>query len=309
MEAEHRLTIVQARFIACLAAAGVAWAAHATEGGTTAFPNGGDDFLVAAMPPPGFYAQVYATRYTADRLTGDSGDLPLERFALRVNAMTPRLDWVKAVSVLGADRWGTLVVVPYLDIDLALAPAPGVQVSGSRKGFGDLTFGNGLHWTLGDFEMVNALDLVIPSGSYDRVRFVNPGRNQWVLRLNHMGTWIVARSWDVSYRIHWDHNFENPETHYRSGQTAYLNYAIGWKPTPATTLGFAGYVLKQVTDDRGAGAPVDGNRLGARGFGPAAKHFFDSGIAVTAKYFRGQAARNGPRGDSFWLYLSFPVGA
>ena len=60
----HRLLLVLA------AAPGVVFA---TEGGTTAFPNGGEDFLVAAMPPPGWYGIVYFNRYTADRLADDAG--------------------------------------------------------------------------------------------------------------------------------------------------------------------------------------------------------------------------------------------
>jgi hypothetical protein len=283
-------------------------AAFATEGGTTSFPNGGEDFLVAAMPPPGIYSIVYATRYSADRLAGPSGDLPLDRFRLRVNAITPRLDWVKPATWLGADRWGTLLILPYLDINLALSPAPGVQLAASRRGLGDLTFGNGLHWTLGDFQMVNAIDVVAPTGSYSASRLVNAGRNQWVGRANHMGTWLTAH-WDFSYRIHHDYNFENPDTGYRSGQTVYLNYAFGWKATPATTIGMTGYVLRQITDDHGPDAPRDGNRLGSRGIGPALKHFFPGGVFVTAKYLREQSARNGPRGEQFWLYLGFPLSA
>src|SRR5258708_326111 len=298
---------MSARVISCLVACTVACAVDATEGGTTSFPNGGEDFLVAAMPPPGFYSQVYAPRSGAAGLAGTAGDVALERFELTVKALTPRFDWVKPVSLLGADRWGTLVILPYLDIDLALSRAPGVQVNGSRKGFGDLTFGNGLHWSLGAFEMVNALDVVVPTGSYDRARLVNTGRNQWVLRANHMGTWFPTPQWDVSYRVHWDRNFENPDTRYRSGQTAYLNLAIGWKPAAATTIGIPGYALRQAAGDRGPGGPADGNRLAARGFGPGVKHFFPGAVSVTAKYFRETAARNGPRGDSFWLYAGFPL--
>lgn len=290
-----------------LALAAIPGVGFATEGGTTAFPNCGEDFLVAAMPPPGWYGLVYFNRYTADRLADDAGRMPLRRFDLAVNALTPRLDWVKPAAVLGADRWGTLVVLPLLDLDLTLSPAPGVVLHGAKRGFGDLTIGNGLHWTLKHYEMVNAVDIVIPTGSFAAGDLVNPGRNQWVLRLNHMGTWFPEPAWDLSYRLHWDCNRENPDTRYRSGQTVYLNWAIGWKPASATTLGLAGFFLRQITDDRQEGAPPisGGNRLRAAGIGPAVRYAGPHGVMLTLKYFRDFDVRNRPRGEQLWCYGAF----
>ena len=205
---------------------------RATENGTTAFPNGAEDFHVAAMPPPGWYGWVTCNQYTADTLADDTGHMPFHSFELKVNALVPRLDWIKPVSILGADRWGTLLILPLLDLDLALSPVPGVTVRGSKRGLGDFTLGNGLHWTFRNFEMVNALDVSVPSGTYAASALVNPGLNRWVFRLNHMGTWRPAPDWDISYRAMWDYNARNPDTNYRSGQTVYLNWGIGWKPTP-----------------------------------------------------------------------------
>jgi len=282
--------------------------AFGTESGTTAFPNGGEDFLVAAMPPPGWYGIVYFNHYGAHRLVDDTGHMPLQSFDLAVDALTLRTDWVKPAAVLGADRWGTLVVLPLLDISLDLAPIPGVSLHSSRRGPADLTIGNGLHWTLKHFEMVNALDVVVPTGSFDQSSLVNPGRNQWVVRLNHMGTWTPQPSWEISYRLHWDDNFENADTHYHSGQTVYLNWAVGWKPTPTTTVGLAGFFLRQVTDDRQSGNIVvpAGNRLRVDGIGPVVKYIGPHGVMLTAKYFRDFAVRNHPQGEQFWFYVAFP---
>jgi hypothetical protein len=279
--------------------------ASATENGTTSFPSGGEDFLVAAMPPPGFYGIVYGNRYRADHVAGESGDLPLDRFDLRVNAIALRLDWVKPVTIFGADRWGTLLVLPLLDVDLAIQPVPGVTIAGSRRGVGDLVMGNGLHWTFDRYHAILAADVVFPTGRYDTHETVNLGRNQWVLRLNHMGTWFPSEHWDISYRLHTDINFRNPDTGYRSGRTAYLNLAAGWKPGPATTVGVSSYILKQLSDDRLDGQRVgpDGNRLAVRGIGPAVKHFFSNGAFLTASFYRESGARNGPRGDNLWVYV------
>src|SRR5205814_9213474 len=125
-----------------------------------------------------------------------------------------------------------------------------------------LTHCNGLHWTAGSMQVVNAIDVVAPTGRYDSSRLVSPGRHAWVVRPGHMATWLSDR-WDFSYRIHYDHEFENRDTGYRSGDTVYLNYALGWRAAPETTIGPVGYALAQVNDDRGTAA--DGHRLRVSG--------------------------------------------
>lgn len=282
----------------------------ATENGTTDFPNGGEDFLAAAMPPPGWYGWMTYNRYAADTLTDNAGHMPLYRFDLQVNAIVPRLDWVKPVSVLGADRWGTLLILPLLDVDLMLSPVPGVTVSGRKRGPGDMAFGNGLHWTFHDFEMINSFDVNAPTGAYHASDPANPGRNRWVFRLNTLGTWRPAPDWDVSYRLMWDYNFKNPDTDYRSGQTVYLNWAVGWKPKPQMTVGLAGYFLRQITDDHQAGQVVGpgGNRVQVDGLGPAMKYFLPNHVLLTMKYFREFNARNHPQGEQFWFEVTVPLG-
>jgi hypothetical protein len=280
---------------------------RALEGGVTAFPNGGEDFLVAAMPPPGWYGLLYANRVTADRLVDGDGRRAVHRFDLSVNALTPRLDWVKPVSVLGADRWGTLLVLPLLDVEVELQPVPGVVVRGARRGVGDLTLGNGLHWTLRSFEMVNAVDVVFPTGSFDGSDLANPGRGQWVVRASHLGTWFPTPKWDLSYRINYDYNFENSKTHYHSGQTLYLNAAVGWKPNPATTVGIVGFTLQQVTDDRLKDRRVapDGARARASGIGPVVRWVGPGEVHYTIKVLRDFGVRNRPEGEQLWAYGAF----
>jgi len=295
------------RWIAALAAAPLI--AFATENGTTAFPNGGEDFLIAGMPPPGWYGFVYFNHYRAHRLADNGGQMAVPQFDLKADVVALRLDWVKPTSLLGADRWGTLLAQAIPSLDLALSPAPGVSLHGSKRGLGDLTLGNGLHWTLPKFEMINAVDLAAPTGSYRAADLVNPGMNRWVVRLNHIGTWHPTPEWDISYRIHWDDNFNNAATNYHSGQTLYLNWALGWKPQPPLTVGLAGYSLRQITDDRQHGAVVhgNGNRTRVDGIGPCVKYFLPNHVMLTAKYFHESGARNGAQGDQFWCYVAVPL--
>lgn len=280
--------------------------ARATEGGATAFPNGGEDFLVGAMPPPGVYGVLYFTHYSAERLNDGTGAPALPRFDLTVNAVTLRLDWVKPVTFMGADLWGTLFALPFLDMDLSLSPAPGVLLQGSKRGMADLAIGNGLHWKFGKFEMINSADVGIPIGSYDESRLINPGLNHWVARVNTIGTWFPTPQTEFSYRLHWDYNFTNSATGYRSGQTIYLNWAAGWKPNPRTTIGVVGYFLRQITDDEidGVRTEPDGNRLRSAGIGPVVKIVGPGGVFITAKYLHDFDVRNRPVGETFWFYLA-----
>lgn len=157
--------------------------------------------------------------------------------------------------------------------------------------------------------MVNSFDFVAPSGGYRATDLVNPGLHRWVLRLNHIGTWQPSPAWDISYRFHWDDNFNNAATDYHSGQTLYLNWAVGWKPQRPLTVGLAGYSLRQITDDRHGGAIVhgDGNRARVDGIGPCVKYFLPNHTMLTAKYFRESGARNHSEGDQFWFYVAIPL--
>jgi hypothetical protein len=302
----HRLALGLVALCGCFSPA-----ALATETGTTAFPNGGEDFLVGAMPPPGWYGLVYLNRYDAHRIDDGGGRPAAVDFDFSVSAATLRLDWVKPASIAGADRWGTLLVLPYLDLDLSLQPAPSQHLHDARRGFADLTIGNGLHWTFSQFEMIQSFDIVAPTGRYDAHRLVNAGRNAWVFRLNHIGTWRPASRWEVSYRFHWDKNFRNPDTDYRSGQTLYLNWAAGWKPAPPTTIGLTGFSLRQITDDTQHGSRVgpDGNRVRVSGIGVGVKHFLPNHVSLTAKFYRDFDVRNHPRGEQFWFYVAVPLAA
>ena len=63
--------------------------ASATEGGGGAYPNGAEDFMAGAVPPPGTYFLNYFTYYTADKLKIKDGS-DIDDFDLNVTANTFR---------------------------------------------------------------------------------------------------------------------------------------------------------------------------------------------------------------------------
>jgi hypothetical protein len=296
--------LLLAAAIACLPLA-----SHATENGTTAYPSGGDDFLIAALPPPGWYGFVYFNQYNADSLADNAGHMDLRSFDFSASVVALRLDWVRPVSVLGADRWGTLLFLPYADLDLKLSPAPGVEIEGSKTGLGDLAMGNALHWTFPTSELAAAFDISFPTGAYEQTALVNPGINRWVFRPGIFWTWRPDPAWELSFRLHYEISLKNTATDYQSGQTAYLNWNAGWKPIPPLTLGVAGYFVKQTTDDKVGGMAVapDGNRLQVDGVGPCVKYFLPNHVMLTAKFFHEFDVRNHPVGNQLWLYVCVPL--
>lgn len=196
---------LKCRFLIQLAAwMSLPLAVLATEHATVAFPSGADDFLIAGMPPPGLYGWIYYNHYQSNYLANNSGRMALQNFNLKADVVALRFDYVRPVSILGADRLGFLFFLPIVNLNLALSPVPGVSLKGSSSGVGDFTFSPGLHWTFKNYEMVNAFDVSIPTGVYDKTNLVNAGLNRWVLRLQHMGTWHPTPAWDISYRLLWE---------------------------------------------------------------------------------------------------------
>lgn len=93
--------------------------AGATELGGSSYPMGAENYLSAAMPPPGFYKMVYATRYTANKLKDGNGNtLPID-FKVTATAIAPRFVWVTDKIFLGGQvAYGA--VVPLVNLDISV---------------------------------------------------------------------------------------------------------------------------------------------------------------------------------------------
>jgi hypothetical protein len=289
--------------LVALAAMPTAWA---MEFGKPSVNDSVDDFLLAAMPPPGTYGIVYLSRYTSNFLADNAGNSSVNNFKLTANAIIPRADWIRPTSILGADRIANAIVAPYLNVNVKLSPAPDVELSDSKSGFGDIAILSGLHWTIGNYQMLNGVDVICPTGSFDATRLVNLGLNHWTVRLNHFGTWAPQDQWEISYGLRYDYNFENQETHYTSGQMGYVEAAVAYLPTPDLRLGVIGVLIRQLNDDSGPTAPRGGNKYSVNALGFGGNYALGHGVFVTAKYVDELAAKNAARGQLVEVYLAFP---
>ncbi|MBF8670624.1 transporter [Pseudomonas putida] len=289
------------RLAVCASLFGAANLSHATEGGGTSYPLGAENYMSGAMPPAGFYGQLFVNHYEADNLRGNDGrKLPVD-FRVRANAIVPRLIWVSDYTVLGGSL-ALHAIVPLVDVKVSLNGQ-----SQHNIGLGDVIFGPALGFHHSDkFHSILAFDMIAPTGRYDRDDLANPGRNYWVFEPVYAMSYVDPAGLNLDAKVMYDFNRRNPATDYRSGQEFHVDYAVGWGLGNGWVLGVGGYYYRQTTDDNQEGERIDDNKGRSFAVGPSIKYSGKDGWFVTAKWSKETEVRNRAQGDAYWLKLTLP---
>jgi hypothetical protein len=273
----------------------------ATEGGGSHYPNGAEDFMVGALPPPGNYFINYLSWYSADSFRDDDGGRLFDDFDLDVVANTFRFIHVTEHKLFGAN-WALHAFVPLVNVDVSrrIAP-PFARESDDRFGLGDIIVDPFiLGWHGKDWHITTGLDIYLPTGSYDKDRLANPGRNYWTFEPVLALTYLSPAGFEASAKLMYAFNTENDATNYHSGQEFHADYTLGYHTGP-WSLGVGGYYYQQTTDDELNGQTfLDGFRGRAFAIGPQVKYSHKN-MAFTAKYHAETAVENRPEGGSLWL--------
>jgi len=259
MRIDHMNEAFRALFvIGALAGALPTWV-HATEGGGSVYPNGTENFLSGALPPPGLYGIVYGSHYRSTRVNGSEGqNLNVPGFNLTANVVAPRLVWVTGVKVLGGDL-AVHAIVPLVDIKVT---AGGVRQS--KSGLGDVLTGLGLGFHHSkNFHSIAAVDIYLPTGRYDTTDIANLGRNQYAIEPVFSVTYLDPSGVNADIKSGFVFNGRNKKTDYRSGGEFHFDYALGWDLGNGWGLGVGGFYYHQVCDDRQFGQDVANSRAGA----------------------------------------------
>lgn len=298
------MNIKKTSFAISAAIAGIVAAtpSFATEGGGSSYPMGADNYLSAAVPPPGFYTVLFAERYSADALRDNSGNKVPVNFKVTANVVAPRFIWVTNKKVLGGDLLHA-AIVPLVNLD--------VNVNGagqSKTGIGDIlftAFGLAYHHSP-NLHSVAALDIVLPTGSYNVNDMANIGRNYWAIQPLYAVSYIDPKGWNADAKIMVDFNFRNKDTNYRSGQEFHVDYAVGYGIANNWVAGVGGYLYQQTTNDKVNGVTVPNNKGRAFAFGPSIKYDNGKGFFLTAKYQMESNVRNRADGKAFWVKALMP---
>ena len=293
-----------AAFVAAVLIAGFIGAsgtASATEGGGGAYPNGAEDFMAGALPPPGTYFKNYLTYYRATTLKDNNGNDLVGDFKLSVLADVLRLVHVTNVQVFGAN-WALHAFLPLAYQDVKFSGA-----TDDRYGVGDIIVDPIiLGWHSGNFHVTAGLDIYIPVGSYNKDRLANIGRNYWTFEPVLGMTYLSDGGFEISAKFMYDINLENEDTDYRSGQEFHFDYTVGYHVDKRWAVGLGGYYYLQTTEDEqnGVKAGPDGFEGRVFSIGPQVQYGYRN-MSFTLKWQPEFEARNKPEGDKFWFNLVY----
>lgn len=276
--------------------------AQAGEGGGSSYNGGVENFLAGAAPPPGFYVLSYGNVYRANTLKdGKGNDVPLPEFKVEANAVATRFVWSTPTSVAGGNVM-LHAIVPLVDLKVQV---PGL--SQHKTGIGDITFGPGLaiHHSP-QLHSVVGLDFVAPVGNYNKNNIANIGRNYWSMQPIYTVSYINPAGFNGDFKLTGNFNQRNKDTNYKSGTEVYLDYSAGWGLGNGWVLGVGGYAMRQLTNDKQAGASLPDSKGAAFAIGPSLKYDNGKGWFITAKLQREMSVKNRPEGNAVMIKTIIP---
>ena len=282
---------------------GTSLVAHATEGGVSMYPNGTENFMAGALPPPGLYGMVYANHYEATQVNDNSGNsLNIPGFKVQANVVAGRIVWLPGVKVMGGDLV-THAILPMVNLSVDAAGA-----SQSKTGQGDMTVGVGVGFHHSpSLHSVMALDFFLPTGGHDKNDLANIGKNHWGFEPMYAVSIVNPNGFNGDIKLGYIFNGRNSATDYTSGNEFHFDYAAGWGLGNGWTVGVGGYVYKQMTDDKQGGVTVANNLGSAMAIGPNVKYDSGKGWFATLKWEQETNVKNRAEGQSLWLKAVFPL--
>jgi len=271
-------------------------AAQATEGGGSVVPIGVQTVASGALQPAGDYLLTYNTWVRGEQLADGAGNDAVPDFRLRVQAHA-----VRYLHVFdGATLWGG---TPAFEVAVARVNTSisSAYFGGRDSGIGDTSLGPSLGWH-GDTlqQMVSAL-VVVPTGSYDKDRTVNVGRDTYALQLDYAVTAFTPFGLEASAMNKVVINRRNMADGYRSGTELDIDFALNQHLPHDFFVGVGGYLHRQFTDDTVDGQRYDsGHRVRDLAIGPQAGWGTPTHGVYVAWQHQTQV-RNAAKGDLLWV--------
>lgn len=282
----------------------LASAAAAALEGPDQYPNGSENFMAGALPPPGNYFINYLGYYQGDYRDNRGDKVP----GLKVDATFDALRYIHVTKqkIFGGD-WAMHAIVPLVYQKLH-TPIPAIG-TGSTFGLGDIIIDPIIiGWHLPpDWHLTVGLDIYLPTGKYDRNDPTESiGANYYSFEPIFAFTYLNQSGFEATAKLMYNIKTKNRDTDYESGDNFHMDYLLGQHFGP-WAVGLAGYYLTQTTDDRIDGRQVgpDGNRGKVFAYGPALKYDY-KGTSLVASWNHESGVENRFQGNKF--YFKFVTG-
>lgn len=240
-------------------------------GGSQYLPGFYGDFGMAITPESGTYLNNFAGYNWSDNQTTENTLL----FEL------PGVMHVSKIQILGGTYWAGFF--PYVLRNTYTEKNNDVKRAGAGDMYGIPLM---LSWQFGEISIAAFEGIVVPTGSYDKDRLLNAGRNSWTFDNNFSVTWLHD-NFDLSMTFGYMVNTENTATHYKTGDEVHIDYSIGYYLIPQLGLGVTGSYYHQIKDDTGIGVPIDAIRGEYSSIGPVATYTLkinDRDVSFSAKW-------------------------
>jgi hypothetical protein len=279
------------------------WAA---EGASTEYVGGFVGFAAGYVPPePGTYLTNYLYYYQGDTSTlAVNGKVALD-VSTNVLIEIPQVTAITKFKLLGGTYgFGVAVPIGNVKVDVGLNPV-GVDRSASTFGLGDLILVPAVvGWHHGNWHTNLAASVFAPTGQYDENQALNLSKHFWAIDASYSASLLTETGFDLSGSLGYTVNFENPATHYKSGDVAHLDFAIGQNLTKQFKLGVGGYAVVQVTGDSGSGATLGSFESDIYALGPLmdyAAKVGHSDVDLQLRWYHEFDAKNHLQGNAFYL--------
>jgi hypothetical protein len=228
--------------------------AHATEGGASHYvPGTYNDFAAGVFGQSGLYFRNDFFAYHGEISKAPIGGRLFNDVDQRVWMNSLKFSLLTDWGFIGA-RYGATFTLPIMLYGFAEGF---LELEGQRRdqddrtGIGDLYVAPiQLNWHWADHHLTFSQGVYLPTGSYDRHRVINLGRNYWSFDSNLTYTWLSqTRGHEVTFNAGYLLNTRNTASDYRSGNEFHVDFLFAQHFTSHFAVGVPGYWYKQVTGD------------------------------------------------------------
>ena len=296
--------------LACLATTATA------KEGADQYPNGAENWLAGALPPPGTYYLNYFGYYSGDLRNGDGKRVSGASAEAWFNAF--RVVHVSGHRILGGN-WGWYAILPVVSQKVSLGSTNTVA------GLGDATFDPFvISWHADNWHWATGMSINLPTGRYkegDPTQSI--GANYWSIEPLFAVSYLNKDGWELSAKFMYNIKSSNKDfrlapgaekMEYASGDEFHVDYLVG-KRFGAWGVGLSGYYLTQINKDKLEGHTLAANpgvwSEGRRGrvfaIGPSVTYTNASGVHFIGQWQRETGVENRFGGDKLWFKAIMPL--